>query len=137
MIFLNSIAKGKGFTLIEVLVALAVVAVMAVELSSAGQQVVHQQIRLENKTLAHWVAMNKWVALQTNLQWPALGEHTEEIEMAQQRWTVKTKVDASQQEHFRLVHINVGLSEPDSKQPSQPFAKITTVTGLIGELLTL
>lgn len=121
---------SRGFTLIEVLVALAVVAILAVGLSSAGQQVVHRQQLVEQKTLAHWIAMNKWAALNTQLEWPELGERTEFVEMAKQRWMVITKVESSQQEHFRLVHIRVGATPETS---TEKFFPANQLTGLIGE----
>ncbi len=119
----------NGFTLIEVLVALTVVAILAVGLSGAGQQVISQQEKLEQKTIAHWIAMNKWTSLQAELNWPDLGERTEQVEMAKQDWTVNTKVEVSQQEHFRLVHISVG------KKSGEKFSSASGLTGLLGEPL--
>jgi len=47
-----------GFTLLEVLVALAVVAVALAALARAGSQAIDTQAALEERTLALWVADN-------------------------------------------------------------------------------
>lgn len=49
---------GSGFTLLEVLVALAVVAVALAALARAGSQAIEAQRSLEERTLALWVADN-------------------------------------------------------------------------------
>ncbi len=51
-------ARSVGFTLLEVLVALAVVAVALAALARAGSQALEGQLALEERTLALWVADN-------------------------------------------------------------------------------
>lgn len=51
-------ACAPGFTLLEVLVALAVVAVALAALARAGSQAIEAQRSLEERTLALWVADN-------------------------------------------------------------------------------
>lgn len=48
----------RGFTLLEVLVALAVVAIAVAALSRAGSQAIDAQHQIERRTLAFWVADN-------------------------------------------------------------------------------
>lgn len=48
----------RGFTLLEVLVALAVVAIALAALARAGSQTLSNQVALEERTLALWVADN-------------------------------------------------------------------------------
>ncbi len=50
--------RRGGFTLLEVLVALVVVAVAVAALGRAGSQVLGGQAELEERTLALWVADN-------------------------------------------------------------------------------
>lgn len=50
--------RARGFTLLEVLVALVVVAVAVAALGRAGSQVLDSQAELEKRTLALWVADN-------------------------------------------------------------------------------
>ncbi|QOC23137.1 type II secretion system minor pseudopilin GspI [Wenzhouxiangella sp. AB-CW3] len=48
----------RAFTLLEVLVALAVVAVAIAALARAGSQAIDSQFHLEERTMAVWVADN-------------------------------------------------------------------------------
>lgn len=51
-------ARARGFTLIEVLVALAVVAIALAALARTGAGSLDLQDRIERRTLAGWVAAN-------------------------------------------------------------------------------
>ena len=56
-------ASAKGFTLVEVLVALAVVSIALAALSGAGSRVLATQEALQTRTLAFWVADNRLAEL--------------------------------------------------------------------------
>ncbi len=133
------IRRHQGFTLIEVLIALAVVGILSLGLSQATQQILNQQQRLEQKTWAHWVAMNQWAALQSAAEWPALGIRVEQIDMAEQLWQVKTQVEASEQAHFRLIHIHVGIIPSEQSSTAavdhEAFHEVAHLRGLLGEPL--
>lgn len=51
-------SRARGFTLLEVLVALVVVAVAVAALARAGSQTINGQAHVESRTLALWVADN-------------------------------------------------------------------------------
>lgn len=55
---LHRSSLGRGFTLLEVLVALVVVAVALAALARAGAQALDTQLALEERTFALWVADN-------------------------------------------------------------------------------
>ena len=48
----------KGFTLIEMLIAMVGIAVVGISISSAIGNVAQQTFSLERRTVAHWVAQN-------------------------------------------------------------------------------
>jgi general secretion pathway protein I len=56
-------AKRSGFTLIEVLVALAVASLALLALARAGSAALDTQAELEQRTLALWVADNRLAEL--------------------------------------------------------------------------
>jgi len=58
------VTRSAGFTLLEVLVALVVVAVAVAALGRAGSQVLDSQAELEQRSWALWVADNALAELQ-------------------------------------------------------------------------
>lgn len=64
--------NNKGFTLVEVLVALVVLAVALSALIFSSQQATRGATHLVNKTIAHWVAMNIASEIHLGLTTPPL-----------------------------------------------------------------
>ncbi|MDH5472236.1 MAG: type II secretion system minor pseudopilin GspI [Gammaproteobacteria bacterium] len=87
---MHSINQNKnsstGFTLIEILVALAIIAIALGALIKASGDHTNTAGFLKQKTLAHWVAMNELTLLQTGKQWPDLGTEKKSTEMANHQW---------------------------------------------------
>ena len=97
----------RGFTLIEVLVALVIIAVALGAIMSASGSQAQQTAYLKHKTLAHWVAMNEMTKLQLEETWPAIGEKKGSSSMANTEWfwlrTVKETVgDDARQVEFQV-----------------------------------
>lgn len=101
--------QQQGFTLMEVLVAVAVLAIalgtIITTLGNAASNVSY----LRDKTLAHWVAMNKVAELQIMDAYPALGSQSGKDEMGGHEWlwTVKTEESAE---------VGNGIQKPDTRQ---------------------
>ena len=114
----------RGFTLIEVMVALLIVAL--------GMTAVHAQISryaigasmIEEKTLASWIASNKLTELSISPTWPTLGDDEEEIEFAGRFWRVRTEVSETEVENLRRVDVYVSLSEQPDRTVHQMMALI-------------
>jgi general secretion pathway protein I len=66
--------RAAGFTLIEVMVALAIVAIALAAGSRAASSVVDTSQRLSDVVLAQWCADNELVQLRVSGQWPAVGK---------------------------------------------------------------
>ena len=69
----RAIRGASGFTLVEILVALAVLAVALTAGMRAVAQSADAATLLKQRTLALWVAQNRLAAAQLEAPWPALG----------------------------------------------------------------
>lgn len=78
--------KNTGFTLIEVMVALTIIAIsLGALLSTSGSQA-SSATYLKQKTLAHWVALNELTQLNISKTFPDTGEKKGSTSMANHDW---------------------------------------------------
>lgn len=112
-----------GFTLLEVLVALAVVAIAMGALLSSGGNVALSASRLEDKVFAHWVANNRMLELRVLQGATAPRDQSGSTELAGRQWSWKQQVSSTEVDRVYKVEISVS---DENKQP---------VTSLIGYLL--
>ena len=78
--------RARGFTLLEILVALAILAIALASITSMASNQTLNTAHLRDKTLAHWVAMNKIAELQISGEWPSKGKQTGDEEMGMHEW---------------------------------------------------
>ena len=86
---------GAGFTLLEILVALAVIAIALAAIVGETSQRISSAARLTDRTLAHWVAMNQITTAQLSTAWPAVGNTNDSVEMAGREWFWTLKVSST------------------------------------------
>jgi general secretion pathway protein I len=124
-----------GFTLIEVLVALVIVAVgMSVlmgTLSSSARSVVYMQ----DKTFAEWVALNKIALLRVSLQQGQLPPQTStngDVDYAGRSWHWRQDVVASQVPGINRIDVKV---RPKEIKGGDDDSWYVTVSGLAGNAI--
>ena len=111
--------KRKGFTLIEVLLALAVIAIALTALIKATAQTVATTSRVKEKSISHWVAMQGVSLIQLGLLTvPANQEITHVTNMLGQRWYWRAKLISTPVKHMQQIHITV------SRHQSGPFGDL-------------
>ena len=124
--------KSDGFTLLEVIIALAVVSVALLALIESGSQSVTTLEHLQSKTLAHWVATNEANRLQVTKAWPDNRTVTGESELAERDWFWEMTAFSTADENLKRVEIEVSKQKDGS-----PLARVVTLltrpTGKTGE----
>ena len=120
--------KSSGFTLIEVMIALAIFAVAVASLSTAMQGNIRNADYLKEKTIANWIANNRLVEIQAEGTYPPLQDKKDKIEYAGSEWVVNTKVLKAQTKlPIRIIDVSVGR-ESDG-EPNY----FTTITALASD----
>ena len=114
--------RVRGFTLLEVLVALAVLALALAAAIRASGAYAGNQAYLQERTLAHWVARNALTELQLETQWPDTGERSDSARMADLDWEWRATISDTPDEDLRRVEVEVWLGE---KPEGQPLAGLT------------
>ena len=84
--------NSSGFTLIEVLIALAIVALAVGALLGTVTSSASNVIYLKEKTLAEWVALNRLTEVRIAQQMPDKGRRTGNTDMAGMRWQWEEEV---------------------------------------------
>jgi general secretion pathway protein I len=99
---------AAGFTLIEVLVALAVIAFALSAIIRATGVMTGNTAHLKEKTYAHWIAMNRVAELRVTKAWPSIGSTSDDVEMFGEDWRWMQEVNQMAiSEHIRQVEISV------------------------------
>src|SRR3569833_3725050 len=88
-------SRERGFTLIEILVALAIIATAVAAIVAGVSGYVSNAVFLCDRTLAQWVVMNKAAELQLGNDWPTPGTQHGESLMADHEWSWEVKISAT------------------------------------------
>jgi type II secretion system protein I len=129
---MNIRRRASGFTLVEVLVALAIVAIgmaaLLTALGSSADSAAYQR----DKTLAEWVALNRIEEVRLAQQKPQKGKSDGDAEMAGQKW--KWAQEVLETEVKGILRIDVSVRPADAPGgDNAPW--YTTVSGIYGDAL--
>jgi general secretion pathway protein I len=109
--------RSRGFTLIEVLVALAVLAFAMAALIKTGAENARAAAYLRDKTLAQWVAMNVIAEQRLSAAWPSTGTKRGREEMAQHEWHWELKVADTFDKDVRRLEVVVRATDDRDHAP--------------------
>lgn len=107
--------RQRGFTLMEVLVALAVLAIALGAIIKAAGEGVTNIGRLRDQTLASWVALNRINSTLLDDAWPAEGRSGGVAEMAGREWRWEMTVSTTADEDLR--RLDVSVRDQDERPP--------------------
>lgn len=108
--------RMRGFTLVEVLVAVAVLAIAMAAVISAMARQADNAGYLKQKTIALWVAHNRLAELQLENTAPEKGRSDGKVEMSGVEW--KWQVEIKPTEDDRLHRVDITVSGPAQKSGS-------------------
>lgn len=118
--------KQTGFTLIEILVALAIVAVTLGAGLQASGAMTHLAERQTQQWLAQLCAENHLVERRLMRQLPPLGEASSTCEQAEHTFTLHTTVKTTPNPNFRRVDVQVSN---DLNKQHTALLQLSTIMG--------
>jgi general secretion pathway protein I len=107
--------RPAGFTLIEVLVALAIVAIGMAAVLEALTSSANTAIFLQDKTFAQWVALNRLETVRLSGTVPTEGTSNDNVDYAGRSWQWQQKVTHVSSEFPGIVQIEIDVRPSDSK----------------------
>ena len=115
----------RGFTLIEVMVALAIVAFSLTAVAASMNQMIDAANTMRDRTYASWIAQNKIAEMRLANVLPEVSTTSGEVDYGYARWEWRAVVSETGVENFMRVDVSVSAVDNDYV--------IRTVTGFIGE----
>lgn len=120
--------RQRGFTLMEMLVAVGVLAIALGAIIGNGARFANSAAGLRDKSLALFVARNRMTEIELGKAWPALGKANEDVELGDIKWTWRTEVKTTQDPGLRRIDIRV-----EKKNDKVPTA-YATLTGFLSNV---
>ena len=113
-----------GFTLVEVMVALAIVALSLTAMAASMNTMIDNASTMRERTYASWIAQNKIAELRLAGELPEVGTNSGELEYGGTQWSWRTVISETGVESFMRIDVTVSLLDSDYD--------IRTVTGFVG-----
>lgn len=110
--------RASGFTLIEVMVAVAILAVALGAIIAAGARYADTAADLRDRTLALWVAHNRLTEIVLTPTWPDVGTSSDDVKMGGAQWTWHVKVSNTDDPTLRRIQVGVTRKGEDHDEAS-------------------
>jgi len=116
-------SRDRGFTLLEVMVALVIFSICAATLIQQSGRNTRQSMILETRTQANWIAENQLERLRL-AGFPANGKTTQTITFSKQEWLIERVISDTNNADLRKAVIQVSIDDDHSTEYS--------LTGFLG-----
>ncbi len=121
----NRSKRTAGFTLVEVMVALAIAGLSLAAVAASISQMVDVGSAMQERTYASWIAQNRIAELRLSNEIPEVSTTSGEVDFAALEWAWRATISETGVEN--LLRVDVEVSYPGSDEV------IRTVSGFIGE----
>lgn len=116
-----------AFTLIEIMVALAIIALTMGAIIENTTASTKNAAYLRDKTIAGWVAQNQITLVRAKRQWTNKSNKQGVTEMAGQEWSWKMTIKKTDDANMRRITVNVYSADDDGQI-------LSTMTGFMAKL---
>jgi general secretion pathway protein I len=116
----------RGFTLIEVVVAMAIVALGLMAVFRVVNDTVNNASYLRDRTFATWIADNRLTELRLAGEVPSVDETDGQVDYAGQAWRWTATVSQTPVENIRRIDVRVRRESDDED------SSLAQVTGFVG-----
>lgn len=117
--------RQVGFTLLEVLIALAILAISATAVVRQTGNSQAQLAQLEAKTTAYLLAETQVDRLTASDMFPATGRATDSLSLNGREWLISTQVSGTTEPWLRKIEVTVS----DSSNADYPLASLVGYKG--------
>ena len=111
---MNCARRAGGFTLVEILVALAVLAIALTATARSLGGALDTTAALRDRTLARWVAEDRLAELELRREWPDLDVKEGDADMGGRAFHWRQETSVTPAARMRRVEVSVFLAGTDS-----------------------
>lgn len=115
----------RGFTLIEIMVALAVITIALGAIIESTTSSNRNLQYLRDRSVASWVASNELARFRAQRIWSSRSSRQGSVEMAGREWQWKMQIHKTDDPNMRRIEIQVFAEDA----PDQPLARINGFSG--------
>ncbi|MDO8704125.1 MAG: type II secretion system minor pseudopilin GspI [Sulfuricaulis sp.] len=116
--------RNRGFTLVEILVALAVLAISLAGAMRLSAQTIDATVALRDHSVALWVAQNKMAENFILPDWPDTVTTDGEADMGGQKYYWRQEISRTALKHIRKIDITVRREPNDGQVLAQLIGNV-------------
>ena len=123
--------KHRGFTLLDVLVALAILALALMAALRAGSVAAQNEGEIRLRQLADWVALDRLEEYRARRVWLPVGSNSAEAVQGGMRFRLEEKISGTPNAQFRRIDIRVFNAEVNNANNAANAGALSNFTSFL------